>query len=75
MDNKVVEVDLNIDSNSGIACTQIILEYDEGLVFAGCTFEDDGNISPDKSVKNDQITVSSDFDKIIGGGNNGNANE
>ncbi|MCQ2460486.1 MAG: hypothetical protein MJ081_08970, partial [Ruminococcus sp.] len=65
MDNKVVEVGLNIDTNSGISGLQAILDYDDSLVFAGCTFENDGNLSPDKDAKNKLFTVSSDYDKVL----------
>ena len=65
MDNKVAAVKLRIDKNIGINIAQFILVPDPDLIFAGCVFGENGNLSPVGDVKNTQLRVSAKYDKII----------
>ena len=65
MDNKVATVKLRIDKNIGINIAQFILIPDPDLIFAGCVFDGNGNLSPVKDVKNTQLRIAAKYDKMI----------
>lgn len=70
--NKVAEVTLKLDKNAGFYVTQFILDYDESLVFAGCsvieskvTDENPLPVSYLEGIEDSRVTVSAKLKKVI----------